>query len=81
VILLGERSKRKDVLSRSPLTPFSGARFDLIASIATLHHLPLQQAFLRMKDVLRPNGTLLIHDLVADDGIMDRVRSMFASVN
>jgi ubiquinone/menaquinone biosynthesis C-methylase UbiE len=54
------------------------ARFDCIVSIATLHHLPLEQAVLKMKDALKPNGTLIIHDLVADDGILDRGRSALA---
>ena len=47
------------------------ATFDCIVSIATLHHLPLEQALLKMKDALNPDGVLIIHDLVADDGILD----------
>jgi SAM-dependent methyltransferase len=37
--------------------------FDCIATIATLHHLPLRQALLKMKAALRPGGVLLILDL------------------
>jgi len=37
--------------------------FDCIASIATLHHLPLREIFLRMKAALKPGGVLLILDL------------------
>jgi SAM-dependent methyltransferase len=37
--------------------------FDCIASIATLHHLPLCEIFLKMKAGLKPGGILLILDL------------------
>jgi SAM-dependent methyltransferase len=37
--------------------------FDCIASIATLHHLPLREIFLKMKAALQPGGVLLIVDL------------------
>jgi SAM-dependent methyltransferase len=39
------------------------ARFDCIASMATLHHLPLEAIFLKMKAALKPGGVLLILDL------------------
>jgi SAM-dependent methyltransferase len=39
------------------------ARFDCIASVATLHHLPLADTLAAMRDSLRPGGTLLILDL------------------
>ena len=45
--------------------------YDCIVSLATLHHLPLEQALLKMKDALKPDGVLIIHDLIADDGIID----------
>lgn len=54
------------------------AKFDCVVSIATLHHLPLEQALLKMKDALKPNGTLIIHDLVADHSILDRGMSALA---
>lgn len=37
--------------------------FDCIATIATLHHLPLREMFLKMKAALKPGGVLLILDL------------------
>jgi ubiquinone/menaquinone biosynthesis C-methylase UbiE len=52
--------------------------FDCIVSIATLHHLPLAQALLKMKDALKPGGRLIIHDVVADDGLVDRGISALA---
>jgi SAM-dependent methyltransferase len=54
------------------------AEFDCIVSIATLHHLPLEQALLKMKNALKPNGVLIIHDLVADNGILDKGMSALA---
>jgi ubiquinone/menaquinone biosynthesis C-methylase UbiE len=53
-------------------------RFDCIVSIATLHHLPLEEALLKMKDALKPNGVLIIHDLVADVGLVESLRSALA---
>lgn len=52
--------------------------YDCVVSIATLHHLPLEQAVLKMKEALKPNGVLVVHDLVADDGFVDRATSALA---
>jgi SAM-dependent methyltransferase len=52
--------------------------YDCVVSIATLHHLPPEQALLKIKAALKPNGTLIIHDLVRDDGFFDRLVSMLA---
>jgi SAM-dependent methyltransferase len=37
-----------------------GGAFDFIASIATLHHLPLEPALERFKQLLQPRGTLAV---------------------
>src|SRR5262245_22382569 len=37
--------------------------FDCVATIATLHHLPLREAFSRLKHALKPGGVLLVLDL------------------
>ena len=37
--------------------------FDCIASIATLHHLPIEEMLVKMKAALKPGGVLLILDL------------------
>jgi 2-polyprenyl-3-methyl-5-hydroxy-6-metoxy-1,4-benzoquinol methylase len=42
---------------------WSHDRFDCIASIATLHHLPLGGILSRIKQALRPGGKLLVLDL------------------
>jgi len=41
-----------------------GQSFDCIVAIAVLHHLEPQPAIARMKDALRPGGSLLILDLL-----------------
>jgi ubiquinone/menaquinone biosynthesis C-methylase UbiE len=45
--------------------------FDCIASIATLHHLPLLEILLKMKAALKPGGVLLILDLFEPSGVVD----------
>ena len=42
---------------------FPGETFDCIASLATLHHLPLRETLLRMKGSLKVGGILLVVDL------------------
>jgi SAM-dependent methyltransferase len=37
--------------------------FDCIATIATLHHLPLREVLLKIKTALKPGGVLLVLDL------------------
>jgi SAM-dependent methyltransferase len=43
--------------------PFPASKYDCIASIATLHHLPLDEMLAKMKSALRPGGVLLVLDL------------------
>jgi ubiquinone/menaquinone biosynthesis C-methylase UbiE len=57
---------------------FPDARFDCIASIATLHHLPFADMLTRMKSALRPGGTLLILDLFQGEGARDILTSLVA---
>lgn len=52
--------------------------FDCIVSIATLHHLQPGPALVKMKEALKPGGVLIIHDLVADEGVVDRGMSALA---
>jgi SAM-dependent methyltransferase len=37
--------------------------FDCIASIAALHHLPMREALLKLKPLVRPDGVLMVLDL------------------
>jgi SAM-dependent methyltransferase len=52
--------------------------FDCIASIATLHHLPLEMLLPQIKAALRPGGTLLILDLYQIEGVGDLFRNALA---
>jgi SAM-dependent methyltransferase len=42
---------------------FPPERFDCVVSVATLHHLPLEDIFAKMRGGLRRGGTLLVLDL------------------
>ena len=48
-------------------------RYDCIASIATLHHLPLADALGRMASLLRSGGILLVLDLHRSVTLVDRL--------
>lgn len=63
------RTDARDDMMRTSL-PAAG--FDCVVSIAALHHLPTERALQKMTDALAPGGTLIIHDLLADDRILDR---------
>jgi len=48
-----------DVLSKE----FAPEQFDCIVSIATLHHLPMENILFKLKAALAPKGTLIVLDL------------------
>jgi SAM-dependent methyltransferase len=50
---------------------FGGEPYEFIASLATLHHLPLAETLAAMARGLTPGGTLVAHDLYRDDGLVD----------
>lgn len=58
--------------------PFGANRFDCIASIATLHHLPLEAILQKAKSALRPQGVLVVLDLYQGAGLADAVSSLAA---
>jgi ubiquinone/menaquinone biosynthesis C-methylase UbiE len=58
--------------------PLSHEHFDCIASIATLHHLPLAEMLLKMKAALKPGGVLLILDLFEPVGLLDSLANLVA---
>ena len=45
--------------------PFEPGSFDLVATVAMLHHLPLEPALARLRDLVRPGGVLAIVGLHA----------------
>jgi ubiquinone/menaquinone biosynthesis C-methylase UbiE len=52
--------------------------FDCIATIATLHHLPLAEVLLKMKTALKPGGVLLVLDLFERAGLLDSLSNLLA---
>ncbi len=54
------------------------ARFDCIAAIATLHHLPLEAMLRTMRDALAENGVLLVLDLYHAQGLGERLTRALA---
>ncbi|MDZ7957831.1 MAG: class I SAM-dependent methyltransferase [Aulosira sp. DedQUE10] len=57
---------------------FPVEHFDAIASIATVHHLPLDVLLPKIKAALKPGGKLLILDLVEAKGIEDILPNLAA---
>jgi SAM-dependent methyltransferase len=58
--------------------PLPAAHFDLVVSIATLHHLPLAPMLARARDALRPGGLLWILDVTRDETPFEFARSAVA---
>ncbi len=58
--------------------PAPSGAYDAIVSIATLHHLPLEQAFQKISTLLKPGGVLAVLDLYEEQGIVDALRSVLA---
>lgn len=53
-------------------------QFDCVATIATLHHLPAREMFVRIKRTLKPGGTLLVLDLFEGESVSDLLTSALA---
>jgi len=51
--------------------PFPLASFTFITAVAVLHHLPLEPALTRFRELLAPGGVLMIVGLYRPDGIGD----------
>jgi SAM-dependent methyltransferase len=69
------------------LRDLPAGHFDCIATIATLHHLPLRAALLKLIDALKPGGVLIVLDLIESEhnllkltGARDAMLSAVASV-
>jgi ubiquinone/menaquinone biosynthesis C-methylase UbiE len=58
--------------------PLPEESFDCIASIATLHHLPLAETLLKMKAALKPGGVLLVLDLFEPARLSDSLAAGLA---
>lgn len=57
---------------------FKNSSFNLIALVATLHHLPLHAALQRLQELLAPGGVLVVIGLYKTKGIGDFIRSAAA---
>ncbi|QEO10465.1 class I SAM-dependent methyltransferase [Protaetiibacter larvae] len=58
-----------------------GRTFDVVASVATLHHLPeLEAALRRLAELTSPGGVLVIVGLARDSTAGDRARSLLGVV-
>jgi SAM-dependent methyltransferase len=57
-----------DVLSH----PFERESFDAVVSVATLHHMDPHRGLLRMAELLRPGGTLVVVGCAGSRGLRDR---------
>ena len=53
--------------------PVAAGSFDVIASIATLHHLPLEPALERFRVLLRPGGVLVVIGLYRLESLTDYI--------
>jgi SAM-dependent methyltransferase len=75
---LGQFSNIEFKLADVSNYPLPAESFDCIASIATLHHLPLRDILLKMKAALKPGGVLLILDLFEPAGLSDYLLNFVA---
>ena len=51
--------------------PLPAARFDCVATLATLHHLPAEPVLRKIREALKPGGTFVCLDLYRRSGLSD----------
>jgi len=56
-----------DVMSRR----FSGGQFDCVATLTTLHHLPIEAALTKVRNILKPGGLFVCLDLYRRSTLTD----------
>jgi len=66
------------VLADALTHPLAPESFDVIASVATLHHIPLAEIFERVRDSLRPGGVFLALDVTYERTALSVARSAVA---
>ena len=52
---------------------FPQSHFDFVCSIATLHHLDQRELLVKMRDALRPEGVMVVLDLVQSERPFERM--------
>ena len=67
-----------DYLVADILNWIPSEQFDAIVSIATLHHLPVENLLPALKTALKPGGKLVILDLLQHEGIKDFLSDLIA---
>ncbi len=50
---------------------YPAGRFDCVASIATMHHLPLKETLAKVRETLAPGGALVVIDLLKSSSLAD----------
>jgi SAM-dependent methyltransferase len=60
----------------APEGPLRGDGYDVVVVIAALHFIPSQQAFARLRPLVRPRGTLLVVGLYRGGGAPDAIMSL-----
>jgi SAM-dependent methyltransferase len=68
-------NSRIDFICADFMTHAFAGRFDCVMSMTTWHHLPLAGALERMKSLVKPSGTLIIHDVRRLSGASDWISS------
>jgi SAM-dependent methyltransferase len=68
----GEEGRVRFVEGDVMTYPFPDDDFDLIAAVATLHHLQLRPALARFRKLLRPGGVLAVIGLYRGETLADR---------
>ncbi|MER6304015.1 class I SAM-dependent methyltransferase [Kitasatospora sp. NPDC001539] len=53
--------------------------FDFICSVTAVHHMDFEAALLRMRELLRPGGVLVVVGLAREDSAADRARRVAAA--
>ena len=56
-------------------SPLEANRYEVISTLATLHHVPLEPALRRLAAALAPGGTLLVLDLWTTRGLKELPRN------
>lgn len=67
----GEHPNVEYLLADATSWRFPEERFDCVASITTVHRLPLAPTLRKMRDALRPGGTFLLLDLYRAQSVTD----------
>ena len=52
---------------------FPQSHFDFVCSIATLHHVEQRELLVKIRDSLKPNGVLVVLDLVESESLVERM--------